>query len=264
MKQPYIKKYGVFSGFTVWIVNGKYIRTHIEEEFTNFGQHLRFDFIPENEFWIDKPYSGGGEEKYYIEHMIIENRLMSQGKTYNQAIRSADLAEQKERKKSELIKDKINNLKAEELVHSVRKKLLKKYSTKNLQVWVINGELVRGLFFIDFTEGGHDKVYPFIPKGEIWLDDDLSQRERKFVLLHEIHERNLMASATGVLSINKGYAKMDKAYTKIYDRAHKSASEIENYSRRHREKNVDSILRKEIKLSRIIEAHAQRAREKEK
>ena len=106
MKKPYLKKYGVFSGFDVWIVDGEYIRTNIDEEFTNFGQHLRFKFIPKSEFWIDKEYNGK-EEKYYISHLIIEHHLMSNGKTYEQALRFADLMEQKQRIKSRIIRNKL-------------------------------------------------------------------------------------------------------------------------------------------------------------
>ena len=38
----------------VWVVDGEYIRTYVDEEFTNFGQHYRFPYIPENEFWLDR------------------------------------------------------------------------------------------------------------------------------------------------------------------------------------------------------------------
>ena len=59
---------------------------------------------------------------------------------------------------------------------------IKKYSGA-VKVWIIQGGLVRSLYFIHFTEGGHDLVYPhFVPKNEVWLDDDLSPGERKFVL----------------------------------------------------------------------------------
>ena len=48
MKKPYIKKYKSINGFDVWIVDGKYIRDKINEEFTNFGLNSRFRFIPKN------------------------------------------------------------------------------------------------------------------------------------------------------------------------------------------------------------------------
>jgi hypothetical protein len=84
------------------------------------------------------------------------------------------------------------------------------------------------LFFIDFTEGGHDKVYGFIPEGEIWIEEDLNPKERDFVFLHELHERNLMS---------KG---MD------YDSAHKSSSKIE-YKCRKNPKKLKSAINKEFR-----------------
>ncbi len=54
MKKPYIKKFVEISHFKVWIVDGKYVRDNIDEEFNNYGQHYQFKFIPEKEFWIDR------------------------------------------------------------------------------------------------------------------------------------------------------------------------------------------------------------------
>ncbi len=225
MKKPYVKKYCTISKFVVWIVDGKYIRSNLDEEFTNFGQHYRFKFIPKNEFWIDKERGVGDEEKYYTDHLLVENRLMAKGWSYDRAIERADLIERGERKKSDIIK----NVKKQNLIIKVHRKLLKFYS-KKISVWVVNGKLVRDLFYIDFTEGGHDKVYPFIPPNELWIDDDLSLRERKFILLHELHERKLMA---------KGWS---------YDRAHHDSSIIEYFCRHHPEQ-LDNKLKTEIKNS---------------
>src|SRR3989338_6290409 len=100
IKKPYIKKYGVFSGFDVWIVDGNYIRTNIDIEFTNAGQHYRFKYIPKNELWIDRKYGEPGEEKYYIDSLVIENRLMSKGKGYDESSDKSDFVEIKERKNS--------------------------------------------------------------------------------------------------------------------------------------------------------------------
>ncbi|MDD5071091.1 MAG: hypothetical protein PHV17_10240, partial [Candidatus Omnitrophica bacterium] len=208
--KPYLKRFSETSGFKVWIVDGEYIRSKIDREFTNYGQHYRFNFIPEKEFWIDKQ-KVPGEEKFYIINMLVENRLMAKGLRYSEAVDKANSVERKERIKDYLIRKGIETRrKIKESAESVHKRLLKKYS-KKLKVWIVDGRLVRDLFFIDFTEGGHDKVYPFIPAGEIWLDDDLTLREIKFVLLHEVHERNLMCSGEN------------------YDTAHEASSEIEYF-----------------------------------
>jgi hypothetical protein len=244
MEKPYIKKHSDISGFTVWIVDGGYIRANLDIDFTNFGQHLRFKFIPEKEFWIDKEY-GSDESKYFITHMLIENQLMSEGKKYQEALEKADEEEKKQREESEEIIDakKLNN---EELLKIIHEEFLEKYSTENLKVWVVDGELVRGLFFIDFTEGGSDKNYKFIPEGEVWLDNDLSPRERKFVLLHELHERRFLIKG---LEYGADFLTEKWEKTKTKKSAHKRASEKELFFRKN-PKNLDKELRREIKRNK--------------
>jgi len=233
LRKIYLKKLLSVSGFKVWIVNGKYIRDNIDKEFTNYGQYYQFRFIPKDEFWIDKERNPG-EEKYFIESMFVMNRLILKGVEIKDAAKVADRIEKRERSKSKLMKQEVKIKKNKgNLLETVYKNLLKKYSFENLKVWIVNGELVRDLFFLDFTEGGHDKVYNFIPKNEIWIDDDLGLAERKFVFLHELYERNLMS---------KG---MD------YDNAHKSSSKIEYYCRKHPNK-LDKCLRKEFKKAKKI------------
>ena len=231
MKKPYIKKFAKISEFTVWIVDGKYIRGEIDEEFTNCGQYYEFKFIPKNEIWIDKERVPG-EEKYYIDSMLVMNRLMTKGVNHKEAVKRANAIEKRERAKSGLINNLIKSKKKkEEFIKIIHKKILKRYSS-NVKVWIVKGEIVRDLFFIDFTEGGHDKVYSFIPSGEVWIDDDISRNEIKFILLHELHERKLMSKGMN------------------YDSAHKKSSEIEYYCRHHPEKLNDK-LKEEIEKNRI-------------
>jgi len=37
--------------------------------------------------------------------------------------------------------------------------------------------------------------HEFVPTGEVWIDNDIVEKERGFVLLHELHERNRMPQA---------------------------------------------------------------------
>jgi hypothetical protein len=90
----------------------------------------------------------------------------------------------------------------------------------------VNGRLVRSVFDIDYTEGGHDYVYEFVPANEVWIDDAVEEPERPFVLLHELHERNLMA---------KGWP---------YSKAHADSSRIE-YRCRHYPDELHDALAKE-------------------
>lgn len=227
MKKPYLSKFCTIGKITVWIVDGEYVRDHLSEEFTNFAEHYRFRFIPTNEFWIDKEYDSG-EEDFFIHHLLVEWRLARQGMEYDKALGYADRSERAERRKSRVAHLKRTRGNAA-LVKRIHKKRIAIYQN-GLNVWLVRGELVRDFYFIDYTEGGHDKVYAFVPKDEIWIDDDLSPRERRFVLLHEVHERRLMAG---------GWP---------YVRAHRSASKIE-YACRHHPALLPRKLREEIRLN---------------
>ncbi|RFT15113.1 MAG: hypothetical protein OP8BY_0577 [Candidatus Saccharicenans subterraneus] len=221
LKKPYVRKLDQIEDISVWIVDGNYVRKNLDEEFTNFGQHYRFRFIPRHEFWIDQEH-GAGEQQFFIDHLLVEYRLMASGVTYDKALAEADAVEQKERRKAELIR-RIEALNKQGIIDEIHKTLIKKYSGR-VKVWIVRGELVRSLFFIDFTEGGHDKIYHFIPENEVWLDDDLSRQEMKFVLLHELHERHLM---------DQGWP---------YYKAHRSASKIEYHCRHHPEQLEEALL----------------------
>jgi hypothetical protein len=225
-KKPYLKQDGKISEFEIWIVDGEYIRKNICEDFVNIGQHYVFDFIPKNEFWIAKE-ADEGEEHFYVDHLLIENRLMACGVSYDESVTLASRVEKKERNKS-LIFQKLKKGKPKKsvLIKEIHKKLIGKYEN-GVEAWIVNGELVRDVFDIYFTGGGHDKFYNFIPDKEIWIDDDIPEKEMKFILLHEMHERNLM---------KKGMH---------YRKAHFSATGVED-SARQNPKKWNSLFNVEI------------------
>jgi hypothetical protein len=138
---------------------------------------------------------------------------MEKGVPYDDALVAADKAEMAERKRSGDVK-KLTKGKSLPDASRVHVRLWKKLESP-VSVWIVDGRLVRSVFDVDFTEGGHDYVYEFVPQNEVWIDNDLEEAERPFVLLHELHERNLMA---------KGWD---------YDRAHEDSSKIEYHCRHH-------------------------------
>ena len=223
LKGAYLKKVGHMGGVTVWTVNGMYVRTNLDEEFTNFGHHYSFSFIPPNEFWLDRE-AVPNERDFYIHHMVKEYGLMARGVPYDSALDAADSLEARERL-SAGDRNKVLTRSGAIDTSRVHRKLWKKLAS-GLRVWIVDGRLVRSVFFTDFTEGGHDRVYPFVPRGEVWIDDDLLNEERPFVLLHELHERALMA--TGL----------------TYDAAHERSSLLESSCRRHPEE-LPGALRRE-------------------
>jgi hypothetical protein len=220
LKPPYLNKVSVRGRITIWIVDGTYVRMHIDEEFTNYSQHYAFKFIPVNEFWIDREEKPD-EVPFFIDHLLVEHRLMAKGVSYDDALEAADRVERKERKRAGDLDSltRGGTLPDPARVHVT----LWKHLTSGVSVWIVDGRLVRSVFDVDFTEGGHDHVYEFVPQGEVWIDNDLVEAERPYVLLHELHERNLMA---------KGWD---------YDHAHEDSSKLE-YHCRHNPEELHSAL----------------------
>lgn len=66
------------------------------------------------------------------------------------------------------------------------------YQIGPVSVWYVEGMIVRNHIYLDFTEGGNSEAYIWFPPNEIWLDQDVKEGERHFVLLHEITEMNQM------------------------------------------------------------------------
>lgn len=204
-KPPYIRKVGERDGISIWVVDGFYVRTNLNIEFTNFAHHYVFDFIPENEFWLDRE-AAEDEQEFFVAHLFIEYELMRKGMPHTPALEAADREELRRRHASGDL-GRAKGVDGRPEASKVHLALWKRLG--NVNVWIVDGRLVRSAFFVDFTEGGHDYVYRFVPKNEIWIDNDLFEDERPYVLLHELHERALMAS---------GWK---------YERAHEESSRIE-------------------------------------
>lgn len=207
----YLRKISKIGKITIWEVDGEYIRDEMDIEFTNFGQHFRFSYIPKYEFWIDSE-SSPDDFPFFIDHLLVEWKLMEKGVSYEEAIVKADKKENAERKKSKEAREEAS-MDYEQKIKKTHRKLLGTVK-KDIKVWLVDGFLVRSIFDIDFTEGGHDLVYDFVPNKEVWIDNDIKPKERPFVLLHELFERSLMAKGSK------------------YDPAHIRASKLE-WSARH-------------------------------
>jgi len=208
----YLHYVGARRGVKIWIVDGAYIRKNIDEEFSNFGHHFSIEEIPIDEIWLDRE-AHPDEQRFFIAHAVIERRAMVEGKTYDEARQMACDAEYRMREHTADLRH-VAPQKALPQADRVHVRLRKELGD-GTAVWIVDGRLVRTVFDIEFTEGGHEFVYEFVPHGQVWVDDDVEEEEIGYVILHELHERNLMA---------KGMT---------YDDAHDSASKIELHCRRH-------------------------------
>ncbi len=147
---------------------------------------------------------------------------MAKGVPYGKAIEEADRVERRERRRAgDVRRLTAGGTKLPE-GKDVHVRLWKKLEN-GLSVWIVNGRLVRSVFDIDFTAGGHDYVYEFVPQDEVWIDDDIQEQERGCVLLHELHERSRMAS---------GWP---------YSKAHAESSKIEFRCRHHPDELHDAL-----------------------
>ena len=203
------------------MIGNSYVRGHLDEEFTNFGQHYRYHYIPEKEFWLDAE-SKQDEHKFFIDHLLIEHKLMAKGKSYGDALVAADLEERKERRRAGDVTKATHRGQKLPDGQDAHDHLWKKLEN-GLSVWIVNGRYVRSVFDIDFTAGGHDHVYEFVPTGEVWIDNDITEKERGFVLLHELHERNRMTEAVS------------------YSTAHAESSRLEFQCRHHPDQLHDAL-----------------------
>lgn len=243
-KKVYIKKIGDFHGYSVWYVNGYWIRNNLDKDFPNYGVHRTFVFIPKNEIWIDYESGTRKEAGYYVDMFLAMDKAYSEGKTHEEAIEIANIVEKTERGKSAMVK-KLKKLKLRrDVLKRIHKKLLFKKYTNNLKIWQVRGDYVRDLFDVDFNQGGHAKVYNFIPKNEVWIDDDVYKKEIPYTLVHELHERALMEKGWEYTSV--GQRMFNKKEDETGKSAHFAAEDLEFWCRDHR-KSVKRIILREIK-----------------
>jgi hypothetical protein len=65
-----------------------------------------------------------------------------------------------------------------------------------LEVKLVDGKKIRDTVCVDFIGGGHALAYPgIIPKGEIWIEQELAPDEQQDILVHELVEFALMSKA---------------------------------------------------------------------
>jgi hypothetical protein len=221
IRLPYLKKLGQRGPISIWQVDGSYIRTHKDEEFTNYGQHYSFPYIPKNEFWIDQGISPE-EQKFFVKHMSVEYRLGKQGIDVDTAREKADKVEDDERKRAGDVRKVTQEGEVLPEPSKMHRRLWKKLDN-GVSVWIVNARLVRSVFDADFASGGHDHVYEFVPDDEVWIDDTLQAKERPYSLVHELHERNLMLNGMP------------------YAKAHAISSRLEKRCRRRPEELHDAL-----------------------
>jgi hypothetical protein len=180
--------------YTVYSVNGLAVRNlaQPDEEFGNFATIEEFpSLIPKGEIWISEKLAAR-EGVFFIANALTQASREAAGATGN----AYDEGLEVER----LLREKLNgtSFRDGKPHKEVPDKIyLESYLTLPdpkgpVQVWIVDGNLVRSYYKTDYTEGGHGYVYPWVPKPEIWIEDGVDRREVQFILCHEYLERRLM------------------------------------------------------------------------
>jgi hypothetical protein len=237
MEKYHIEKVDTRQEIDIWVVDGALIRKELDAEFTNFGHHFSFSYIPSNEFWLDVE-TNLDEREFFIIHLFAEWKMQKKGASHREA---RFLANQKEAAARRKGGDLLNVLgkKSYPLMSRIHKKLLQKIG--DLSVWQVSGRLVRSVFDLDFTAGGHDYVYSYVPDNEIWIDDDVSDAELLYVVLHELSERRFMSKGMNYDWDN--FIPYGSEFMRVHDDAHYRSSAIEQKAR-----NDAAYLKKKLKF----------------
>lgn len=189
-----------------------------KEEFGGFGSHYDFDFIPEREIWINQKATEI-DRQCYIHHALAYARLMKAGTPWEKAYDTSLAIEQKLRR--QLSGDTYDETAdGSDVSPEIRLHKYGEFFGEDVTVWIVNGEEVRNHYRTEFIEGGHGYIYPWIPKGEIWIEDQVQESERPYILMHEFVEMIYMqykkadyGSAHGAAA-KVEFAQRQKSYSK--------------------------------------------------
>jgi len=82
-------------GLKIYYIDGGFLRSNIDIDFTVGGHHYVYPFIPRNEVWIDSAYSDRKKEtEFFLAHELLEIKRMKEGKNYVQAHKLANELEE--------------------------------------------------------------------------------------------------------------------------------------------------------------------------
>ncbi|MCX6781716.1 MAG: hypothetical protein NTW66_01140 [Candidatus Magasanikbacteria bacterium] len=151
------------------IVDGFKVRNTIDLDFGCIEDALACPYIPADEIWFDKAFIN---EKDTLMATFVRKRALMKKYGYEKA--------------KQILRKDMKGINPDK----VKIKLLEKRWP--LKIYLVSGRLVREYFDFNFVFGGHYKVYDYVPKYEVWIDNAMLTKERKYVLIHELYELNLM------------------------------------------------------------------------
>lgn len=160
----------------VMLVDGCLIRNTLDTDFNIIHRHgMDVDsfspkfYIPKDEVWVDHPYADE------VDFLLVADSVVG-------AIQADSRVALLETLK------KIGFLPEGPPPPFV----IRREVRDSLIICIVNGMIVRNCIDTEFVLGGHDLVYTYIPKNEVWIDGKMDPRELPIVLAHELEERRRM------------------------------------------------------------------------
>jgi hypothetical protein len=227
---------GERDGFKVWIVDGAAVRREVDRVFLYGGNGQRYRYVPLGEVWVDHAVAAE-EFEYTVAHELRERELMARkGLTYADAHDQALALERRMRLDDRRTAEdhearlapvaptdsqgrkEIADLPDQVALRRVYRAPLGRRD--GLDVWVVDGAIVRRDIYPDFGLSGNDLAYRFIPPREVWIDGQVACEETEFSIAAELHERAAMARG---VPYGDAYEAAVKAVAPLRDQAARAA-----------------------------------------
>lgn len=181
--------------------------------FLDFGTHFQFAKIPRGEIWVANELTEF-EKNLNFKAAVRFLSEIARTKRLDAALVSASAVLDAERGKISLQRNKKEKLFifSDEAIKAVRTKEIVKLTVadEEITIWLVDGNLIRENYSINFVDGGHGFIYSFIPKNEIWIDSAIDLNDFDSIVLHETVESQLM-----------------RKFNMNYDKAHLEATKAE-------------------------------------
>ena len=118
-KNIYIKEWGKIGDLTIWLIDAKKVRNEHKSDFMEGGHDYVYNWIPENEIWIEDGLNEH-EIPFIILHEMVERTLMKGKMKYDDAHDIASKVEW-DKRPNDCKKQYIDNINEDEVLKLIKK-----------------------------------------------------------------------------------------------------------------------------------------------
>ena len=107
-------------------------------------------------------------------------------------------------------------------------------------VWLVDGALIRKEINENFVKSADNNQFNFVPKNELWIDEDLDPKEYRYFIDRFIYEQGLMDSG-------KNYATANKKADEFEKEERRNSPEVRQIAESSKKELLEKIKKKIIK-----------------